>query len=149
MARQQNWETEYFVAEITDLATEPPTEESEEWKELAEGILEFDPSPEDETEEYYYYVNDGEREEVTMSISQIISVEGHREVGDEAQDLIADGELDKNKRQFYLKQVDGDGTYIGRISTSNIVIRGGAPNEFRPFNFEMRWIGQPVRTPKA
>ena len=149
MARQQNWETEYFLAEITDLTAEPPAEESEEWKELAEGILEVDPSPEDETEEFYYYVNDGEREEVTLSISQTTSVEGHRYVGDPAQDMVAEGELDKSKRKFFLKQVDTDGTYIGRVSTSNIVIRGGAPNEFRPFNFDMRWIGQPERTPRA
>ena len=140
--REFNSATEYYVATPVEGELEP------DFKELAAGILEVDPDIDDETEEFGYYDIEGGGTELAIGrIAHSYTVSGHRFVEDEAQNVIAALEWEQEGRVIPFRILDSDYTYEGEATVSNIKLRGGESNDYRPFECEIRWVRKPDRTP--
>ena len=145
--RQYNSATEYYIAEIIE-GQEDTAPTIDSMMEIASGIQTMDPDINEESEEFAYYdIEDGGTEEVVGGVSQEYKAEGHRFVGDPAQDFIASKEWDAQDRLVWAGIKDPDGTtYIGKATLKEIKVRGGDANDFQPIEFGLRFRGKPVMT---
>lgn len=144
MSRVKNADTQYHIAPYTTDGVEPT-----EWLELAAGYTSIDPDASDNTETFAYYDLDGGEEEIVVNVPQTYSYEGHRFLGDPAQDLIANMEHEEgDARRVWHKVTDADEKVTTGVATVlNIKIRGGNANEFKPITHDIKWVGKPKVEP--
>lgn len=119
------------------------------WARVAAGISSFDPSWNEEIDQTQYLDGDGYGSSDVTGAQLVISFEGHRKFGDEAQDFIASLQSDLGegrKTNFRWTDPSGD-SYEGWVTVANIVGASGAANEKSTFSFEVHFNGKPEYTP--
>lgn len=126
-----------------------PNEAEETWEVLASGISSMEPDPNEEIAQDNYFDGDGFAESDVTGAQLVLSVEGHRYYGDEAQDYIYSllMELGPSRRtKFRLTLPDG-AKFEGPCTIANITGPGGEAGEKGAISFEIHFAGKPEYTP--
>lgn len=125
-----------------------PDGESETMEEIAEGISDFEPDPNDEVDQAFYLSGEGHADSDVTGQQLIISFEGHRYLGDPAQDFIYEkvNKVGKARRTKF-KWTKPSGEEIeGNVTLANITGPSGPANEKGSISFEVHFNGKPTVT---
>lgn len=121
------------------------------WARLARGLSEATPSNNEDVDQTNYLDGDGYGTSAVIAAQKTISFNGHRYVGDAAQDFI-DGvqyQLGENRTTTY-RYTDADGSKIQAPCTvANIDIGGGGAGSKKEIAFELHLNGRPSETPRV
>lgn len=120
------------------------------WSPLAAGISSYDPSTNDETDQTKYLDGDGFGETTVIGAQYIISITGHRFIGDEAQDFVYNLQFQLgDNRKTQARITDKDGNVIsGDCTIANIDFGGGDAGAKTDISFEIHFNGEPTSTPQ-
>jgi len=120
-----------------------PDGEEETLEELAVGISDFDPAPNDEIDQTQYLSGKGFGSSDVTGQQLVISFEGHRFKGDPAQDYIfgLQNKVGKaRKTKFVWTKPDGS-SIEGDVTIANITGPSGPANEKGAISFEIHFNG--------
>ena len=133
---------------ILEIDTTPGNGE-ENWARLAEGITDMEPDPNEEIAQDNYFSGDGFGESDVTGAQLILSISGHRNYGDPAQDYIygLQMELGPTRRTNFRLTLPDGATFEGPCTIANIVGPGGAAGEKGAISFEVHFNGKPEYTP--
>lgn len=126
-----------------------PNEAEETWEVLASGISSMEPDPNEEIAQDNYFDGDGFGESDVTGAQLILSVDGHRNYGDPAQDYVYSLQMElgpARRTDFRLTLPDGS-AFEGPCTIANITGPGGEAGEKGAISFEIHFAGKPTYTP--
>lgn len=134
-----NYENKYYI-NTTPNADEPT------WAWLAPGITNVTPSTNDVLSEDNYMDGEGFGETEVTGVKPSWALNGHRKIGDPAQDFIESIMLEKgDKRRSDVKWEKADGrVLIWPVTVVNPVVSGGDAQAKETFSAELRANGKPT-----
>lgn len=142
MSRFKNALRKHYIQKYDEKKATP---DKEGWLRLAKYISDISANNDEETEEEAWYHGDGTPETTVISISKGYDVDGHRYHGDDAQDLIAEMEWDETKRKVWhrIVQANGKKEVVGHATISDIVVDGGAAEDYEDFSCTITYDQKP------
>ena len=148
MVKNKNAKRKHFVGPYDkENPTVAPLADAFMW--LAKGITESAPNNDEETDDSAYFDGDGTPTTNVISKKRGRTFEGEREIGDKAQDFIADLE-DKLGEDLYVwyKEITPDGKtqYEGVATVSGIEIGDGEASEYESFKCDITWNSIPKKS---
>lgn len=128
-----------------------PKAASRTYVRLAEGISSVDASFNDVVDQTTYMADEGWASSLVTGKQMILSVSGHRVVGDTAQDYIADLESSMGDDCLSNARIyDAQGNLkTGEVTLANIDFSGGDAGAKTDISFEIHFNGKPTITPKS
>ncbi|MBP1971579.1 hypothetical protein J2Z83_003730 [Virgibacillus natechei] len=126
-----------------------PNNGEENYARLAKGISSMEPDPNEEIDQASYLDGDGFAESDVTGAQLIVSCDGHRYYGDEAQDFIYGLQMElgpARRTTFRLTLPDGS-KFEGPVTVANIVGPGGEANTKGEISFELHFNGKPTYEP--
>ncbi len=122
--------------------------ETEDFAEVGAGISDFDIDLNEELDQTHYMDGDGHGNTDVTGLQMVVSFEGHRKFGDEAQDFIFGLVMKKGEdRKTSMKYTQPDGReYEGECTVANISGPSGGANEKGSISFELHFNGMPSIT---
>ncbi|QKS71660.1 capsid protein [Paenalkalicoccus suaedae] len=142
MAFELNYKNQ-FKLDVTPDAEEPSFET------LAAGISSVEPANNEELDQTAYFDGEGFSETDVIGAQLVLSVSGHRKVGDAAQDYIFSKYLevgDARRTRFEWETPSGE-LFEGNVTIANIEGPGGEARAKGEFSFEIHFNGKPEYTP--
>ena len=146
MAKLKNAKRQHHIAEYdpTAPATAPT---GEAWLKIGKYIQTADNENDEDTDDVGYFDGDGEPETIVNSIKKGRSFEGLRDSTDPAQNLVADLELETERKVWYKETTsDGSHTFQGVATVTDIQIGDGDATEYEPISFKVTFVGKPTKT---
>lgn len=130
----------------TSGSIDPTDATSASWAQIAAGIEQVTPNPNDTTDNTAYYDGDGFASTDVTGKNYSLDFSGNRKEGDAAQDYIASKELLTGEDvKTLLRWTKTDGTeIIAQVTLSSIVTSGGNANAKQTFSFTANFNGAPV-----
>lgn len=117
-----------------------------EWARLGAGLSNFDPEWNEEIDQTAYLDGDGFNSSDITGAQLVITFEGHRKIGDEAQDFIVGLQLQlgEGRKTNFRWTAPGGKVYTGWVTVAAIKNGGGDANAKSDFSFEIHFNGAPV-----
>ena len=150
MAKGIGFAPNYTYLNELDITPEGPTRT---WARLAGGISTIEPDGNEEVAQDPYYDGDGMSSADVTGGQMILSVSGHRKVGDPAQDYVAGLQFaygESRRTRFRMTGPDGE-VVEADVTIANIVGFGanGDANAKSDYEFEIHFNGSPTTTPPS
>lgn len=128
-----------------------PNGASRTWKRLAAGIASIEPENNEEIDQTGYLDGNGYKSSFVTGAQETLACEGHRLIGDPAQDFIASVRYELGaSRTTNIRYYDAGGNKVEGICTiANVKVGGGAAGGKKAFSCELHINGKPILTDRV